>query len=784
MQFTEVSSKGDGFCGWRSHSTVTSLKNETLYGMMRPQNLIGRILQLKIWYWLSKKDIRNLERADEKTLEIAKLLSRGGPSKANIASRIIEHIFKKSLETPQQQAGEIRLRAQTVLFLSNRLISFNGKLQTDRDFVSKITTIFDRIPVLLTQKFSEEEYHAAVSETADFTSYCQKQAKKPLRTKLKDIKGYDILQLVTIEETWKKKHFLRHLNRMRSVCPFILISNICTCLEKERQTKEKTLQKNLPWGVDSKDEKNSLWGLDEKWTLHKQEFVDLEHLECGEIISTILKNRLYGFRDIEKKDLLDILYFWRIIEVTAPDGFDYKKWLRLKTSDQFKIELQIIPDINTTWGASPVEKRAAYLEYLFCFKRGSLGNTPCEILTVSLDNNSSGYKSSLKSPQLPFRCKDKYLPSKVLTNMFPDLNADLFTLMSNDESLILSLGEYRNTRKTEFYTTWMQTEISVALAATMEQAATMAQAKNTGDGEKKSDDQVSFSDLTPEKQEEKLWEFRGNILPTGRRCTLLDISHDTLKSVHIVPIWLEAYCLRITCRFGGLFTIDCWKKNIVKKPKKFVFKPEPVQTNIKASNDALISGDPFAFQEYDGRANASRKDTLWSPEQYEIRTLENPNDDAGESLHLLFVNQNHFNLLLNKDQYKRFAGSRRGGGGSGGGGGGSGGGSRRGGGGSGGGSRRGGGGSGGGSGGGGGGSGGGGGGSGGGSGGGGGGSGGGSRRGGSGGGSKRGGRRGGGGGNRLSEDELIQKAIKESLEVEEMRQAEEMRKIIESFKNL
>ena len=178
MQFTEVSSEGDGFCGWRSHSTVTSLKNETLYGMMRPQNLIGRILQLNIWHYLNKEDIKNLKRGDEKTVEIAKLLSRDGPSEANIASRIIEHTFKKSLETPQQHAGEIRLRAQTVLFLSNRLISFNGKLQTDHDFVSKITYIFDSIPVLLTQKFSEEEYHAAVSETADFTSYCQKKAKK------------------------------------------------------------------------------------------------------------------------------------------------------------------------------------------------------------------------------------------------------------------------------------------------------------------------------------------------------------------------------------------------------------------------------------------------------------------------------------------------------------------------------------------------------------------------------------------------------------------------------
>ena len=719
MQFTEVSSEGDGFCGWRSHSTVTSLKNETLYGMMRPQNLIGRILQLNIWHYLNKEDIKNLKRGDEKTVEIAKLLSRDGPSEANIASRIIEHTFKKSLETPQQHAGEIRLRAQTVLFLSNRLISFNGKLQTDHDFVSKITYIFDSIPVLLTQKFSEEEYHAAVSETADFTSYCQKKAKKTLRTNtlrtnLKDIKGYDILQLVTIEETWKKKHFLRHLNRMRSVCPFILISNICTCLEKERQTKEKALQKmETPWGVDSKEVNNSLWGLDEKWTLHKQGFVDLEHLECGEIISSILKNRLYGFRDIEKKDLLDILYFWRIIEVTAPDGFDYKKWLRLKNSSEFKTELQIIPDINTTWGASPVEKRAAYLEYLFCFKRGSLGNTQCEILTVSLDNNSTGYKSSLKSPQLPFRCKNKYLPSKVLTEMFPDLHADLFTLMSNDESLILSLGEYRNMRKTTRYMTWLGTEISMA------QAATMAQAKNTGAGKKKSDDQVSFSDLTAEKQEEKLWEFRGKILPTGRRCTLLDISHDTLKPVHIVPIWMEAYCLRITCRFGGLFTIDCWKKNIVKKPKKVVFKPEPVQTNIKASNDAIIRGDQFALQKYDGRADASRKDTLWSPEQYEIRTLENPNDDAGESLHLLYVNQNHFNLLLNKDQIKRFVG-----------GGGSGGGTRRGG-------------------------------------------------GGSGGGGRGGGGRGGGGSKILSEDEQIQQAIYESLKAEE----EKMRKIIESFKN-
>jgi len=769
MEFTEVSSKGDGFCGWRSHSTVTSLKNETLCGMMRPQNLIGRILQLKIWYQLSTETIKSLLQKDkDKDLELVKLLSCDRPNGENVASRIMDHIFKTSLNTPQQHAGEIRLRAQTVLFLSNRLISFNGKLQTDCDFVPMsvlTTTVFDSISSLLTPDFSEEEYHTALPADT-FTAYCQQKSLRDPLEKLLHI-GYDKLQLVTIEETWKKKHILRHLNKMRTECPFILISNICTCLEKGRQSEEKTLQKNLPWGVDSKEANNSLWGL-EKWAIGNgnstQDFVDLEHLECGKIIPTILKNRLLILKNrvlsaigfaigfaIDDKDLLDILYFWRMIEVTAPAGFDYEKWLTLKTFDEFKTELQRIPDTDTEWSTSPVEKRAAYLEYLFCFKRGSLGNTPCEILTVSLDNNSTGYKSSLKSPQLPFRCKDKYLPSKVLKEMFTDLDADLFTLMSNDESLILSLGEYRNMRKTDRYMTWLGTEMSLA------QAATMAQAGGAGSGEKKSDDQVSFLDLTAEKQEEKLWEINAKKLPVGRRCTLHDISHEALKSVHIVSIWLEAYCLRITCRFGGLSTIDCWITQRIRRGRATVQTnvKATIQTNIKASNDAKIKGNPFAFQEFDGRADASRKGTLWSPDEYMIYTLENPNDDAGESLHLLFVNQNHYDLLLNEDQYERFVGDGgdgKGGGGKGGGG--SGGGS--GGGGSGGGGR------------------------------GGGGSGGGGRGGGGrGGGGKGGGGSGGGskrGDNRLSEAQQIQKAIEESLKAEEMRVKVE--EIIESFNGL
>lgn len=540
-----VKAKGDGFCGWRSIALQTTQSKSTFFGMMSPQTITGAILYSTKWWTLTDEQ--------EKTIKTQRQLSSVLPPNPTDSNYFFNGFFESYKRKPQISAAWIYMRTQRVLFMKKRLISLNVKLQQENEAtVQKIATVFHFIQEL---NINRDEIEIA---------FHQEYPNGLLMANFKTPKT-SIEKIITDKETIEYKRVAyEHMNKAG---PWFLISNLCIMLEKELDEKR--------WYYPKKLNTDGL-------TILKE---DVENFVIRTLYKRILQNRLLSLQDISSEDILEIFYFWRILHITKPPDFDYTECITLIT----------LTDFNAYIGTKPVDKQpnlARYLEYLFCFKTGSLSsdNSTNTGTLVSSDQYST------LTDALPHATKNVQDIMQLIHNVD---DPSIFNSMVWDEAILLDLEAYRNQRWTERFQIY-----------TFENKTVTA-------------------DSGP--------------MSNSVRCSITDINHTEMQGVEIPNSELEAVDMRVCCRFGGIKSIETVSLDTGRITGLM---------GIHASNSVVQTG---VVHYYECTTSTQIKDNPFKICDYYISTMKNPNPLTGGVNITLFNNtKGHYEALLEYNTFVQY----------------------------------------------------------------------------------------------------------------------------------